>query len=174
MKLSPIAVLVSLFLSATFVLAVEEPAQYEQRHELHRVMSHPPHSPLRFTLANGKERQSLEVKYVDAMTISFRIEKSGTCSRNERGKATIAEKWWLGAETDENEAGEAVNVQEYVYEKDKQCTIYIRIDEATWSQATIQEAADCCRICMTSTDTMHLKGMVPIPSHTLPSRPRHH
>ncbi|MBJ6802719.1 hypothetical protein [Geomonas propionica] len=152
MKLILVVAVVVLFLSPTQALAAEEPCHAPQR-----AMPRPPWSPLRFALTNGNDRQSLEVEYIDGKTISFRIKKSGTCTRHERGRATIAEKWCMGAETDENEAGEAVAVEEYVYKKGTQFTIYIRIDESAWMQATIREAAECSNNCLTSSDLMQLK-----------------
>lgn len=101
MKLLSVASVVVLSLMPALALATEEPTHHEQRHEPKRAMPRPPSSPLLFELLKVNERQGLEVKYIDANTIAFRIRKTGTCSRHEQGRATIAGNWWLGAEMDE-------------------------------------------------------------------------
>ncbi|MBJ6751002.1 hypothetical protein [Geomonas anaerohicana] len=156
MKMMRLALVIVVLLAAP-VTAAEQPSRDEQRQEPRRATPHPPRSPLRFTLVKGKERQSLEVTYLDPKTIAFKIAKSGTCNRHEHGKASIAGYWWLGAETDENEAGEAIAVQEYVYSKNNKCTINLRIDEEDWTQATIRESTDCSLDCHLSAESMHLR-----------------
>lgn len=113
-----------------------------------------PQTRLIFTRANGDGTQSLKLRYVDARTIRFRFDKSGICSRLEEGTATATPYGWLGAETDENDAGEAVAVSEYVYNKNSNCMIYFRIDEAGWSRASISEAAECNSKCPASEEPM--------------------
>lgn len=117
-------------------------------------MPYPPQSPLRFMLVKGNDRQWLEVSYVDPHTISFKISKSGTCSRNEQGNARIVNYWWLGAETDENEAGDSIAVHEYVYNKSSKCSISFRIDEGDWTLATIREASECSPQCHVLSEAM--------------------
>ncbi|MBU5615410.1 hypothetical protein [Geomonas azotofigens] len=156
MKMMHLAGIVVMLLAAQ-VAAAEQPSRDEQRQEPRRATPHPPQSPLRFTLVKGKERQSLEVTYLDPKTIVFKIAKSGACSRHEQGKARIAGYWWLGAETDENEAGEAIAVQEYTYSKNNQCTIDLRIDEGEWLQATIRESTECSPDCHLSAESMRLR-----------------
>ncbi|MBU5639036.1 hypothetical protein KOM00_20145 [Geomonas sp. Red69] len=160
MKMVPLGWLTIVLLAATPVAAAEQLSHDEQREEPRRAMPHPPQSPLRFMLVKGNERQSLEVTYIDPRTIAFRITKSGTCNRHEQGRATVAKNWWLGAETDENEAGEAIAVQEYVYSKSSTCSINLRIDEGDWTQATIREAARCNPNCHLSEESMHPKSAV--------------
>lgn len=121
----------------------------------------PPHTPLRFTQAKGKVKQSLEVRYVDARTISFMLDKSGTCSRHEQGTATLKPSTSLGAETDENEAGEMVAVREYVFAKSDHCTMYVRIDEGQWKQATVKESSQCSNRCRISEKAMPLVPPLP-------------
>lgn len=117
----------------------------------------PPHGPLLFTRTSGRGKQSLELRYMDSRTISFRLEKSGTCNRHEQATATVKPYWWLAAETDENEAGEMIAVQEYVFRKANQCTIYVRIDESEWKQATVKESPQCTKECPLSEEAMGLK-----------------
>ncbi|UPU35263.1 hypothetical protein M1B72_17720 [Geomonas paludis] len=157
MKIIPLTWVIVVLMAAAPVTAAEQPSRDEQRQEPLRATPHPSQSPLRFTLVKGKERQSLEVTYVDSKIVFFKIAKSGTCSRNEHGKARITGYWWLGAETDENEAGEAIAVQEYVYRKNSKCTINVRIDEGGWTQATIQESAECNPACHLSAESMDLR-----------------
>ncbi|QXE89227.1 hypothetical protein KP001_12225 [Geomonas subterranea] len=156
MKLILLAWVIVVLLSAPPVAATEQQPHDEQREEPRRAMPHPPQSPLRFTQARGNERQSLEVTYIDPKTIVFRLAKSGTCSRHEQGRAKIISNWWLGAETDENEAGEAIAVQEYTFSKNSKCNINFRIDEGKWGQATVREAAACNAKCPASAEPMHL------------------
>lgn len=120
-------------------------------------MPRPPRNPLLFTRVAGDQKQSLKVRYLGPGTIRFRLDKSGTCSRHETGTAKIKQHWWLGVEMDENEAGEAVAVQEYVYGKNGKCTIYVRIDEDRWEQATVKESAGCSKSCPVSAEPMYLK-----------------
>lgn len=138
-------------------IGADQSMQFDEQQEPKLSMPRPPQAPLLFTRAKGSEKQSLEVRYVNPRTISFRFDKSGACSRHEQGMATIKPYWWLGAETDENEAGEAMAVQEYVHNKSSQCTIYVRIDEGDWEQATIKEAAECSENCPASAEPMHLQ-----------------
>ncbi|GFO63187.1 hypothetical protein [Geomonas paludis] len=157
MKIMPLTWVIVVLMTAAKVAAAELPSRDEQRQEPRRATPHPPQSPLRFTLVKGNERQSLEVTYIDSKTIDFKIAKSGTCRRDEHGKARIAGYWWLGAETDDNQAGVAVAVQEYVNSKNSKCTISLRIDEGDWTQATIQESAECRPDCKLSAESMHLR-----------------
>lgn len=120
-------------------------------------MPRPPRNPLLFRRIAGDQKQSLEVRYLGPRTISFKLDKSGRCSGHERGTAKIKPYWWLGVETDENEAGEAVPVQEYVCGKNGKCTIYVRIDEDQWEQATVKESPGCSKSCPASTAPMYLK-----------------
>lgn len=139
------------------LVAAEQTSHDDQLHEPERAMPHPPQSPLRFMLVKGNDRQWLEVSYVDPHTIAFKISKSGTCSRHERGNARILSYWWLGAETDENEAGDSIAVHEYVYTKSSKCSISFRIDEGDWTQASLHEAAECSPKCHLSLESMHPK-----------------
>ncbi|QXE87416.1 hypothetical protein KP003_03135 [Geomonas nitrogeniifigens] len=165
MKMVPLGWLTIVLLAATPVIAAEQPPRDEQRLEPRRAMPHPPKSPLRFVQVKGNERQSLEVTYIDPRTIAFRITKSGACNRHEQGRATVAKNWWLGAETDENEAGEAIAVQEYVYRKSGTCSINLRIDEGDYTQATIREASECSPECGVSEEAMYLQKRQ---SHLIP------
>lgn len=156
MKRMLLAGLLVMLLPVAPVVAAEQTSQDEQQQEPQRAMPHPPQSPLRFMLVKGNDRQWLEVSYVDPKTMAFMIVKSGTCSRHEQGKAKITNYWWLGAETNENEAGEAFAVQEYIYSKSSKCTISLRIEEENWTQATLHEAADCSPNCHLFAESMHL------------------
>jgi hypothetical protein len=128
-----------------------------EQQEPERCVPRPPRTPLRFKAADRSGTQSVEIRFPDSRTISFRFDKSGTCNRHEEGTAKIRAYWWLGAESDENEAGEEVGVTEYVYDKDNKCSIYLRIDEGQWQQATVSEAGECGKNCPISTQPMHLK-----------------
>jgi hypothetical protein len=122
------------------------------------VMPQPPRTPLLFRSTSGRNKQSVEVRYVRPGIIKFRINKTGACERDEQGTASVKPYWWLGVETDENESGEAIPVQEYSFKKSSRCIIYIRIDEGEWKQATITEAPECSKGCSVSEQPMHLKG----------------
>lgn len=157
MKIGIIAWIMAALLTPTLNVGAE-PAQLNNPEEPQLDMPRPPHTPLLFTRTNGRGKQTLEVRYVDPRTIIFRLEKSGACSRQERGTATIKPYWWWGAETDENAAGEMISVQEYVFEKSKQCTIYVRINESEWKQATVKESSQCSKSCPASEEAMRLKN----------------
>lgn len=120
-------------------------------------MPRPPRNPLIFTGGVGGQKQSLEVRYLNPGTISFKLDKSGRCSGREKGTAKIKQYWWLGFETDENKAGEAVAVQEYVYGRNGKCAIYVRIDEDQWQQATVKESPGCSKSCQASAEPMYLE-----------------
>ena len=70
--------------------------QFDELHEPERGMPHTPRTPVVFHVANKREQQSLEVKYLDSKTVSFRLDKSGTCNLHEKGIARIKPYWWLG------------------------------------------------------------------------------
>jgi hypothetical protein len=90
--------------------------------------------------------------------IGFKFDKTGACELHEKGTASIQPCWWLGIETDENEAGEAVAVQQYVFRKNSRCTMYLRIDEDGWSQATVAVPPECRPGCRISGEPMHPSG----------------
>lgn len=114
----------------------------------------PPQTPLLFARTDGSGKQSLEVRYKTARSISFRLDKSGTCSRHEQGTAVVQPYSSLGAETDENDVGEMVAVREYVFRKSDQCSIYVRIDESEWKQASVKESSQCSNRCPVSEEAM--------------------
>ncbi|ACH37801.1 MAG: hypothetical protein ACD_55C00083G0003 [uncultured bacterium] len=153
MKINAFVWMILALLASTPPLGAE-PVQLDEDSEPRLDMPCPPHTPLRFVQTKGRVNQSLEVRYVDARTIAFKLDKSGRCSRHEQGTATIKENWWLGAETDENETGDMIPVREYVFEKSKQCTIYVRIDETEWKQATVKESSQCSKSCPASEEAM--------------------
>jgi len=157
MKIGLIAWVAAALLAPIPGIGADQPMQFDEQQEPQLSMPRPPWASLLFTQVKGSEQQSLEVRYVNPRTISFRFDKSGACSRHEQGMATAKPYWWLGAETNENEAGEVVTVQEYVYNKSSNCTIYFRIDEGDWEQATISEAAECGKNCPASAEPMHLE-----------------
>lgn len=157
MKMIKVALITMVLLATSPVMAAEITAHDEQRQAPERAMPHPPRSTLRFALVKGKKRQSLEVIYVDSRTIAFKLKMSGACNRKEHGRATITKNWRLGAETDENEAGEAIAVQEYIYSKSGKCTISFRIDEGDWAQATMQETAECSPDCHLLAESMPMR-----------------
>jgi hypothetical protein len=123
--------------------------------EPHLSMPRPPHSVMYFTRSRRADHQSLEVRYLRPGIVSFKFDKTGACELHEKGTASIQPCWWLGVETDENEAGEAVAVQQYVFTKNNRCTMYLRIDEDGWSQATMIASRECSKGCPTSDEPMH-------------------
>lgn len=156
MRIASLACLTILLVLPPWSISADLPKP-DGRQEPQLKMPPPPRNPLRFTRAAGDQKQSLKVRYRSPGSISFKLDKSGICNRHETGTAKIKQHWWLGVETDENEAGEAVAVQEYVYNKNGKCTIYVRIDEDQWEQATVRESPGCSKSCPASTESMHLK-----------------
>ena len=116
-----------------------------------------PYSPLVFSRVDGGNNQTLSLQYSRAGAVNFEFRKTGSCDRQDRGTATIKPCWWLGAESDENEAGETIFVQEYRFKKDEYCTMYLRIGEGDWKQATISESEACSKSCPASGEIMHLR-----------------
>jgi len=156
MRIVTLAWILAVLLSPLWSMSADIPRSDEQQ-EPQLGMPRPPRTPLLFTRVEGNQKQSLEVRYLDPRTISVKFDKSGTCSRHEKMTAKIKPYWWLGAETDENESGEAVAVQEYVYGKGRKCSIYLRIDEGQWEQATVRESPGCSNSCPASAEPMYLK-----------------
>lgn len=120
-------------------------------------MPRAPYRPLVFTRVDGRKREALSIRYSQPGAVSFEFRMTGRCNREEQGVATLKPCWWLGAETDENEAGEAVFVQEYVFRKNKDCSMFLRIEEGEWKQATISESKGCSKGCPASGDLMRLR-----------------
>lgn len=153
MRIVSLASLTTLLVLPPLCISADIPkTDFQQEPQLK--MPHPPRNPLRFTRVMGDQKQSLEVRYLDDRTISFKLDKSGRCSGRVKGTAKLKQYWWLGFETDENEAGEAVAVQEYVYVRDGKCTIYVRIDEDHWEMATVKESPGCSKNCPASPEPM--------------------
>jgi hypothetical protein len=126
--------------------------------EPHLAMPRPPHSVMYFTRNHRADRQALEVRYLRPGIVSFKFDKAGACEVHEKGTASIQPCWWMGVETNENEAGEAVAVQQYVFTKNSRCTMYLRIDEDGWSQATMVVPPECSQGCRISGEPMTPSG----------------
>jgi len=114
---------------------------------------HPPRSLMKFTRSDRSYLESLKISYLEPGRISFTFDRTGTCELHEKGTALIKPCWWLGLETDENEAGETIAVQEYIFHKSSRCKMYLRIDEEEWSQATIVLATECSE-CISSSERL--------------------
>lgn len=117
----------------------------------------PPRTPLEYVLKDALGRQKLSLIYSRAGSVDFDLRRTGLCERNERGTAVLKPCWWLGVETEEDDAGEAYAVQDYVYERPDGCTMYLRIAEDSWQSASLRESSACSKSCPASTALMHRK-----------------
>lgn len=151
-------VFIATTLMAPAPLAASGGSQLCGEKEPHIAMPRPPHSVMHFTRNHGADHQSLEVRYLRPGRMSFKFDKTGACEVHEKGTASIQPCWWLGVETNENEAGEAVAVQQYVFTKNSRCTMYLRIDEDGWSQATMVVPPECSQGCPISGESMRPSG----------------
>ncbi len=144
---------VALMLSTSSGYGADEIAQCGERAP-RLSMPHAPRRPVVFARTVGRDRESLQVRYISPGTMKFNFDKKGRCSRHETGIAKIKPCWWLGAETDENEAGEAIAVTEYVFDKNRACSMTFRIDEGGWTRSTVTESAACSAGCPSSGEVL--------------------
>ena len=115
-----------------------------------------PYSTLQYRLRDRRGRQTLSVRYgLAAGTVDFELKRTGQCESRVKGTAVIKPCWWLGAETDEDESGNAYFVQEYVSETKHGCTIHLRIGEGDWRFAWVHD--ECNTPCAASAERMYLE-----------------
>lgn len=101
-----------------------------------RPPSRPPAPEVAFGISVDGQTQVLRVRYRQDGSAAFVLEVGGTCNRVVKGIARVHPCWFLGAESD-LDGSEGYFVEEYWYGPDE--TLSLRIDEETWTRATVAD-----------------------------------
>jgi hypothetical protein len=138
-----------LALTATGLLARGEdapPAEAQQR-PVHRHQLAPKvvraSGVIPFVYKDDAVRQELTVTYLDKDTVTFTARTSGTCDRSEAGRA----KRVPGIQNDGDEDERGYFADEFLYKRDKDCWIYLRIEAQKQDKAKLSEAPACSKTC---------------------------